>query len=606
MQRVKGRKLIKYGWIALVGVVFLVALRGLMHAYLPDIHDITPLIWGQAFFEGVQAGWLYPVWLPQLWYGFGLPVFQFYTPLYYWVVALWQGLGFNILTATQIVLALSLIGAWWFTYSLAREFLGKVASILSASLFIWAPYYLSLIYMRGAFPEFWALSLVPLLLWSITRLMRVGGRLYFSLSGGVMAILLLSHTLTAGLAIPLVLLYSAYLYWFEEDFRTSLWWPIVAIGLGGLLTAFHWFPAVMLTGHINPNILISGDFAYYNNFPSFNNLINVMSVRAQSWKSLGWIHLGLVLVAIIGFREMLSQLWARRILALTIPIIILLFLVLPYSDFVWNTLPWLEYLQFPSRLLGPTSLLVALLAGVLMESFVHNERAKHYSVVGILILVMIMYWPITSVTPNRFEQEKNLQANDLNVYDYLDKTIFSAQAQKEPDIFFDRGVFSFEYLPRELPIYEAQILAGDTLTEANERYLDGESPRFERIETDSEKIVIETVEEKFVDFTYKIVAEEAGQVRINQFEFPTWEIRLDGQPITTTIEEDEPGQFLDIPQGTHTLTLKFKHLPITIWSRIFSGIILLLSIIGLILFKGAGNPAKLKKYGKKAQNKKGR
>jgi len=575
----------KYGWVGLIIIILALALRGLATNYLPDIHDITPLIWGQAFFEGIQSGWLYPVWLPQIWYGFGLPVFQFYAPLYYWTVALFQSMGLDVLYATKIVLGLSLMGGWWFMYLWAREFLSKLTSIFTASLFIWTPYYLSLIYMRGAFPEFFALSMVPLVFWAITRLIRYKNLLYFIVSTAILSVLFLSHTLTSGMTIGLMVLYISYLYFFEKGLNVKLQPAIGSVVLAGLLTAFHWLPAIASTGLINSNILISGDFAYFNNFPTLGEIVNLFSNKAESWKSLGIMHVGIIMVAIVGFRDILNRLWTKRVLALGAVILILLFLTLSYSDFFWNTLPAIKYLQFPSRLLGPIGLLTALLAGVLIEAFIHNEKIRQYTIFGFLALMLGIYWPLVNVAPNRFEQEKNLQANDLNVYDYLDKTIFTAQDDAQPNIFFDRGVFSFEYLPRIMPIEESRILAGRTLTEANERFLAGESPRFTKIETDDENISIEIIKEEFVNFEYKIIAEEAGIVRINQFEFPTWEILLNSQLIETIIEQEEIGQLLNIPQGTHTLSIKFKHLPITIWSRIFSGVIFLLTVAGLVWFK---------------------
>jgi len=575
----------RYGLIGLVAVIIILALRGLMTDYLPDIHDITPLIWSRAFFEGTQSGWLYPIWLPQIWYGFGLPVFQFYAPLYYWITALFQSLGLDVLYATKAVLALSLIGGWWFMYLWAREFLGRPASILSASLFIWTPYYLSLIYLRGAFPEFFALSLLPLLFWAVTKLIKQKNLFYFIISTIVWVLIFLSHTLTSGIAMGLMLFYVSYLHFFEKDLRIKPGPVIGSLALAVLLTAFHWLPAVVSSGSINTDVLISDDFAYFNNFLGLKELVSLWPSVDWRWKTLGIIQITIITLAVISYKEILDRTFSRRILALGILILILLGMTIPASDFVWNNLPLIKYLQFPSRWLGPIALLTALLAGTLLEALISKDKSRHLAMIGVMLAAVVVYWPHAYSGPNRFEQEKDLKATDLNIYDYLDKTLFSAHAQEKSNMFFDRGVFSFEYLPRDLLIEEARVLAGHTLTEANERYLAGESPRFTKIQTEDKYITIEILEEGFVNFAYKITAEGAGRIRINQFEFPTWEILLDGQPVKTVIKLKDLGQFLDIPAGTHTLILKFKHLPITIWSRMFSGIIFLLTIIGLILAK---------------------
>ncbi len=100
---------------------------------------------------------MFPVrWVPDLGYGYGYPIFNFYAPLAYYIGGFFMFLGFDALLATKIMMALGVILAGIFMYLLTREFFGELGGIVAGLFYIYAPYHAVDIYVRGDVAEFWA------------------------------------------------------------------------------------------------------------------------------------------------------------------------------------------------------------------------------------------------------------------------------------------------------------------------------------------------------------------------------------------------------------------------------------------------------------------
>src|SRR3989338_8008808 len=87
------------------------------NAQVARVHEMK-----KAFLEGQ-----FPVrWVADLGYGYGYPIFNFYSPLAYYVGGFFNILGFDALTATKIMIILGILLSGVFMYLLAREFWGKL------------------------------------------------------------------------------------------------------------------------------------------------------------------------------------------------------------------------------------------------------------------------------------------------------------------------------------------------------------------------------------------------------------------------------------------------------------------------------------------------
>ena len=100
-------------------------------------------------------------WIPDMGYGFGYPLFNYYPPLPYWIGMLVRVIGFSFVDTVKIVFLISIIASGMSMYVLAKEFFGKYGGTLSAIFYIWAPYHSVDVFVRGAMNEAWALAFFP-------------------------------------------------------------------------------------------------------------------------------------------------------------------------------------------------------------------------------------------------------------------------------------------------------------------------------------------------------------------------------------------------------------------------------------------------------------
>jgi uncharacterized membrane protein len=149
--------------------------------------------------DALKAGDWYPRWLPDLTMGYGYPLFNYYAPGMYAVVA--------------------------------------------ATTFVLAPYpYVTNLYDRAQVPEALALGILPWVLLATWRVWHDGGAWVGALSVGV-AMLLLTHNITSFLASPLIAGVIGVAWWEDRTPRKPALRRIsigIATGLG--LSAFFRVP----------------------------------------------------------------------------------------------------------------------------------------------------------------------------------------------------------------------------------------------------------------------------------------------------------------------------------------------------------------------------
>ena len=117
--------------------------------------------------EALRGGAGYVRWAPDLWLGYGYPIFNYYSPLTYYLANLITLVGLDIVTAVKAVFILGLLGAAGGMYVFVRGNWGERAGIVAAAAYVFSPYLLFIDpHTRGDLAEFFALALFPWLLWA--------------------------------------------------------------------------------------------------------------------------------------------------------------------------------------------------------------------------------------------------------------------------------------------------------------------------------------------------------------------------------------------------------------------------------------------------------
>ena len=206
-----------------VAVFFLIFLFATNYYLLNNrffrVHDYTHAAriaeMGRALKEGA-----FPVrWSENFGYGFGMPLFNFYAPLPYFVGALFWLIGFDVIVVIKLLYFISSFLAIWGAFKLGKKLFGNWGGLLLAAAYVLAPYRAVNLFVRGALSEAWAMAFLPWVLyaafaWLENKDKKLLSILVFSLVG-----IVLSHNLTALMFIPLAGLISFAYFLFKKDWN---------------------------------------------------------------------------------------------------------------------------------------------------------------------------------------------------------------------------------------------------------------------------------------------------------------------------------------------------------------------------------------------------
>ncbi len=169
------------------------------------------------FNDQFRLGTLYPRWLSDSFDGLGSVAFYFYPPIAFWVTALVSLATFGALS-TSYCLSLATLVLLWTSGMTMRAWLKSATdsprlALYGALAYMAAPYHLVDHYYRGAFAEFAAYAVLPLLMLSVRRI--ADGRRYGVLAlAASYAALPMTHLPTSLLisltALPLYVLYRGW------------------------------------------------------------------------------------------------------------------------------------------------------------------------------------------------------------------------------------------------------------------------------------------------------------------------------------------------------------------------------------------------------------
>jgi hypothetical protein len=585
-----------------LGLLALAAAQPLLTGRLPWAADTLIHLYRLVELDHLlRHGYVFPRYAPDLAYGFGFPVFNFYAPLSYYAAMLFRLLGMDFAPALLATLAGLILCAALGMYAWATEVWGSRAGLVAAAAYITAPYLLYNVYHRGALAEVLAMALMPLLLWAITRLARQGSVTSFLFTALLYAALLLGHNITALVFTPIIVIYAIILayhtartnnhasrvipstllrarfhpFGFTQGEVSRLTLPL-ALGLG--LSAFFWLPAFAERNSVQViQLFLPQVFDYHYNFVTLSELfsspvtVDPNLVLPPTPRSIGLIPLGLTVLALaFGWRR-----WERRqklVAGFTTALVAgSLFLTLPQSAAIWDTLPLLRFVQFPWRFLGLASLGLAFLAGGL---FCHSEprggeespprkieTLRHYAAQGdiaatVLIAGMIIYGFTWQYVP------------------YLDPVIrptVADIANYERESGALGTTSAGDYLPnmvKKLP--DANALAerysrADVIERLNPASL---PPNAQVIKAHYQPLAADVTIESQSPFT----------ATFDIFHFAGWHASIDDQPVIITPTEPHGLISLIVPAGRHRVQVWFGSTPL----RTAAGMVSLASALTLV------------------------
>ncbi len=564
------------GWVVVFLIASLAAWPFITRASLPTLTDAEMHAYRtHQILSAWQAGVPYVRWAPDFFYAFGYPVFSYYSPLTYYLGAAYASLCCGVTGAAAgvkfVIVAAIYLGAGGM-YLFVRDRWGELAGVVSVAAFSLSPY---LVYIdphaRGDAPETFAIAVGIWVLWAFARLRRTLAPGDAAVAAVTLAALILSHNLMALVFFGLLLAWLAWDVLFGQAFM-PVWildeapanavgrWQVMgrlalAVGLGLALAAFMWLPAVLERDAVQFHNVAGGSyFDFRRYFVDWRELFapaltfDLSATQMRFHYSIGlaqWILGALGLLTVFA-----PRLRRFSVLFFALVAVCLIYLILPGSIRVWEAIPPMAFLQFPTRLLGPAAVVLGILAGAAVSwadylPWKHSRLALGAGAVALcgLTAMPLLYpplWPAFGpVTAER------ILATELT----------------------GRGVGTTsanDFLPVGVtvpPQPQASLI---------ESYATGPVDKINRV-TLPPGTQVEILEHGPEHDRFHVIGETEFVLRPYTFYWPGWTAYVDGVKTPTQIADPDGWMTLTVPAGTHDVLFRLENTPVRWWGWLISG-----------------------------------
>ncbi len=489
-------------------------------------------------------------------YGLGYPFFNFNYPAPYAIGQFVHWFGFSFVDAFKILMFIGTIIGGLGMFLFMGTHVAVLPALMSALFYIFVPYRFLNMYVRGNPAENLALGLLPLLLWTIDRLILTNGKKYmlFVLVG---SFFVLSHNTTVLMTALFIILYF-FLRLPKKEKRTLIFHSCFhSLCLIALCTSFFWLPVAVET-RLTKLVELGEDYIGF--FPTLKEVVYspwgfgayVQGEAAGKMSpQIGLIHeivgvgatLLLLLRVIKKKKESITIQWFFVFASL-----LALFFMLPVSRVVWDTLPLLRFIQIPWRFLGIIAFCTSCLAGFVVDTF---PVSKYLKWVGCVALVAILIYA------NR---------NHIRV----NQNIVFTNPFEQNAVYGPSTTSKDEHMPKAAPrIYSAPDPSGTIIPP-------GEGTSIRTTWTTTMHV-------------FTVTMTDGSMFRDNTSYFPGWIASIDGKETEIVYNEDEYKRLrVFVPEGTHEVAFQFTE-P---WYRKIVDIISLMSVtafgIWMLVRKGKG------------------
>lgn len=520
-----------------------------------NMHDDMQMIRQMEMEKCLKDGQIPCRWTPDLGYGYGYPLFNFYPPMPYFVGQIYRTFGLSYIATVRWTAITQFILAAIFMYLLAETIFGPVGGMLASVFYTYTPYHFLNIYVRGAMNEAWAAVFFPLILYLAKRLIDSGKNIYIFLLGISFACLLLSHNPMALIFSPIVAVWG--LFWLYQKYKLNYKkaWPTIfklflAAVLSISLAAFYTLPVLFESKYVQIESMFNGYYHFSIHFTSLRQLFisNYWSDGASVWGqddgmsfAVGYAQWILALVIIIWSGILLFR-QSKNKSKYLLPIILGLmaffcaFMTHERSTFIWLILTPIQKIQFPWRFLNTTSLLMSLTVGFLPIILKTKFSTKITYLFTALAVVIVMALNLNFAHP--------LHSGPIT------------DAQKFSGLAWTNQITSgiYDYLPKT-----AQKAATAPATE----FIDSVFPGTVIFKISGVK--------KGSDWSLgNVNLSQEADVTLAQMAFPNFKVINNGVQIDYKIEPTLGRIVLHLPAGNNQIYLKFQNTPIRIVANLIS------------------------------------
>lgn len=528
-----------------------------------SLQDETHIVDLYEMFRSINLGGFPPRWAPDFNFGIGHPYFNFYYHLPFYLTYIFMSLGLSMIHSFKIYLffsvAASSIGFYFFT----RKHFSVSASMLSAVLYVYTPYFAVDLYVRGALGELALFALIPWSLWSIRNLTINTSIKNFIVSSLLIGLLSLAHNVWNIFIFPLIFLYGLiHLLTGIKQQRKKITCLASCFIIGLVLTSYYWLPALMEKRFISEyeQIKIEDQFPFIKQL-----IIPHWGYGPSHWGpnddisfQIGIVNLLAVILSVIFVKSIKS---GRRftiffLAVFTIAVVLMNYRTLPF----WNLNPTLRYFQFPWRLLLLTSLASSFLLGSIvniLQKRLNIKRHILYTILGIFSIVVINVWYFQPSQYKEISDERYLEL-------YFANRTLQGNGQRD-DLSKLYLNFSEDFIPP---------------TKWQKTRMDDVRKNLVEAEKGAQLSYIKNG----LNYTIDVSTPGPDKLVIYSAYFPGWTAIMDGKMLNIYPTTKYGVLGLDITPGKHKISVFFKDTPVRAVSNFLSitgGCLL----IAMIIFK---------------------
>ena len=499
-------------------------------------------------------------WWPDPVYGRGYPFLCLYAPLLYLVATPFLVAGVSCVGVVKILSGAVIVVGGVAVYRLVRRRGSAAAALLAATLYLYAPYLHTDVYIREDLAESIGFACFPLALLALERALDAAREHAAATDIACVALAVgalgSSHNITAYFAVYFIVLWVAMRLALRTVAVEGLLRAIAGGVLGFLLCVFYALPALadskrvwierLMTGYYNPAGHFMAPLAFFDAPPRYQMLLYVGIPATLA------VVTGVVAVALGRPRGQATASrppTARTLALMSAAGLVLAFIIATRPTGKWfvKYVPLANHMTFPWRLLLFAATLAPLAVPAALDGFLRSPRVRSlFSGACIALLVVTLapiYGPPAPLVRSRLDFERFLRHLDIDyvtsMNEYLPKTV-------------KREVHPFDEV--------VHVVAGNAAIVARTR-----SPgRYDAV----------------------VDARDPSTLEFNAHWFPGWRATVDGesQAIGPGVNGFDDGGLVRVrvQPGRHTATIRYGRTPLRLGCDAISLVALLMTLALLL------------------------
>lgn len=461
-------------------------------------------------------------------FGYGYPLFNFTYPFPYYLATGFHVLKFGFVDSIKIIFALSVLGSFISMFLLSRNFWKKdSAGFLSGILYVFLPYHLVDLYVRGSIGESIAFALYPLiLLFCLFVLQKKWVNLSFFSIAVLTAILITTHNISVVYFGIIFLFYIGAL--FLSGKKRELLLTTGAFIWGALLASFFFIPALLEKKYIKLSKTPIADRSLY--------YVTVQKLLFSPWgygtpTEKGAFTYQMGIPQIIGFvLACISTVKLKSVeksITVSFVLLTILFTIMmfPFMFFIWK-LPLLSEINYPWTLLLPLGFLTAFLSGAVVKL---KWGTGFVVVLSFLAVALYISYARPQVATDRGDSYylTNMATTTSS------NELMPLWVTSDPSSLFNKKIISKN--PVDSLIYSSNKIS------------------------------------------FNLVSDSKETVTVSQIYYPGWDAFINGKNSAISHNNKYGIMTFTVPRGKNSVVLKFSETPI----RVFADAVSILSLLGL-------------------------